>query len=154
MSLLQHAKDELDQIGMTADGDEYNAMMRNHILHMVEEFSKEGHSGFSANYAINCLQKLLRFEPLSPLTGEDSEWESVRHLGDDPHYQNKRCSRVFKDKDGICHDVEGYIYYNWVTDEDGNKYKSCFTGGGKPCKVVTFPYTPTTEYVEDTETNV
>jgi hypothetical protein len=112
MSLLQYAKDELDRIGMTADGDEYNAMMREHILHMVEEFSKEGHSGLSADYAINCLQKLLRFEPLSPLTGKDNEWESVRHLGDDPHYQNKRCSRVFKDKDGNCYDVDGYVFHN------------------------------------------
>jgi hypothetical protein len=154
MSLLHYAKDELDRIGMTADGDEYNAMMRNHILHMVEEFSKEGHSGFSANYAINCLQKLLRFEPLSPLTGEDSEWGDVSHLGDSPHYQNKRCSSVFKDKDGNCYDIDSIVYWQWVEREDGSKYKSYYSKGGKPRKFITFPYTPTTEYVEDTETNV
>lgn len=141
--------DELDRIGMTADGDEYNAMMRNHILHMVEEFSKEGHSGFSANYAINCLQKLLRFEPLSPLTGEDGEWNFVGDLGDDPVYQNKRCSRVFKDKDGNCYDIDGVVYWQWVEREDGSKYKSYYSKGGAPRNFITFPYTPTTEYIED-----
>jgi hypothetical protein len=151
MSLLQYAKDELDRIGMTADGDEYNAMMRNHILHMVEEFAKEGHSGFSASYAISCLQKLLKFEPLSPLTGEDSEWGDVSQYGDDPHYQNKRCSRVFKDKDGNCYDINGIVYWSWQTDENGNKYKSYYSKGGKPRNFITFPYTPKTEYVEDTE---
>ena len=150
MSLIQYAKNELDCIGMTADGDEYNAMMRNHILHMVEEFAKEGHSGFSANYAISCLQKLLKFEPLSPLTGKDDEWNYVGDLGDNPVYQNKRCSRVFKDTDSKAYDIDGYVFWSWATDEQGDKYKSYYTNQ-KSRKYIEFPYTPTTEYVEDTE---
>ena len=150
MSLVQYAKDELDRIGMTADGDEYNAMMRNHILRMVETFANEGHSGFSASYAIQCLEKLLRFEPLSPLTGEDSEWSDVRCLGDDPCWQNKRCSRVFKDADGRAYDIDGVIHWQWVEREDGSKYKSYYSKGGNR-KYIEFPYTPTTEYVEDVE---
>ena len=141
--------DELDRIGMTADGDEYNAMMRNHILHMIEEFAKEGHSGFSASYAIQCLEKLLRFEPLSPLTGEDNEWVDVRGLGDEPGWQNKRCSRVFKNTDGKAYDIEGVVYWQWVEREDGSKYKSYYTKGNR--KYIEFPYTPKTEYVEDVE---
>jgi hypothetical protein len=152
MSPLEYAKDELDRIGMTADGDEYNAMMRNHILHMVKEFNKEGHSGFSANYAIQCLNKLLRFEPLSPLTGEDSEWIDVSSLGDEPSWRNKRCSRVFKDADGKAYDLDGVVYWQWVEREDGSKYKSHYSKGGKGnIKYIEFPHTPKTEYVEDVE---
>ena len=69
-----YAIDELTRIGMYGSGDEMNDAMCEHILKMVNVFAEEGHSGFSANYAINILQKLLRFEPLSPLTGEDDEW--------------------------------------------------------------------------------
>ena len=147
MSLLEYAKDELDHIGMTADGDEYNAMMRNHILHMVEEFAKEGHSGFSASYAIECLEKLLRYEPLSPLTGEDSEWLDVSAYGDNPCWQNKRCSRVFKEADGKAYDIDGFVFWSWVTDEEGNKFKNHYTNKSSR-RYIEFPYTPKTEYVE------
>ena len=69
-NLLSHAMDELDRFGMTEDSpDEMNRMMRKHILHMMQEFANEGHSGFSAHYAINILTKLMDFKPLSPLTG-------------------------------------------------------------------------------------
>ena len=74
-NILKHAMDELDRIGMTEDSDdEMNVAMRKHILHMMQEFANEGHSGFSASYAINILTRLLDFKPLTPLTGEDDEW--------------------------------------------------------------------------------
>jgi len=65
MSMKEFAKSELDRIGMTDDdptGEDMNFHMREHILRMVDEFSKEGHSGFSAHYAINVLKKLLAME--------------------------------------------------------------------------------------------
>ena len=73
MSLLSYAESELDLIGLTEE-DEYDAMMRKHILHMIKEFADEGHSGFSAQYAIQIITKLMSFKPLTPLTGEDDEW--------------------------------------------------------------------------------
>ena len=76
MSLLSHAEYELDRLGLN-DDDDMNGAMRKHLLHMVKEFADEGHSGFSANYAIKCLQRLLHFKPLTPLTGEDDEWTEV-----------------------------------------------------------------------------
>lgn len=45
-NLVQYAEKELYLIGMGADSNEENKMMHDHIIHMVEEFSKEGHSGF------------------------------------------------------------------------------------------------------------
>jgi hypothetical protein len=109
---------------------------------MVEEFSKEGHSGFSASYAISILEKILRFEPLTPLTGEDSEWVEVMK----GVYQNNRCSRVFK-KDGVAQDNEAVVFYDIIRDDNGKEFKSYFTNW-KSQKDVTFPYTPKREYVE------
>jgi hypothetical protein len=146
MSLLAYAESELDFIGMKDDGDEMNSAMRKHILHMVEEFSKEGHSGFSASYAIQCLEKILRFEPLSPLTGEDSEWVDVAEQMGHTVWQNKRCSRVFKDETG-AYDIDAKVFWDWYTDENGEKHKSYFTS--RDSRVyIEFPYVPKTEYVE------
>jgi hypothetical protein len=139
MSLLSYAEDELNRIGMMDDGD-MNGMMRKHILHMVKEFADEGHSGFSGSYALQCLEKLLRFKPLSPLTGEDDEWTEVTRMSGYPHYQNKRCSSVFKDgKDGEAYDIDGKVFWEWAKDENGEPYKSYYTG--RESRVpVTFPY--------------
>ena len=146
-TLIKYAESELDRVGMTADNeDEMNLAMRDHILRMVRIFSQEGHSGFSANYAILCLEKLLRYEPLSPLTGEDDEWIQV----DENLYQNKRCSRVFKDEDG-AYDIDGIVFWEWYTDpETGEKFKSHFTCKDSRVRVE-FPYTPKTEYKERVE---
>jgi len=150
MSILDYAKSELDLVGMTEDSGEYNVAMRDHILHMIEEFSKEGHSGFSASYAVSCLEKLLRWQPLSPLTGEDSEWNDQSDSnGGKTMYQNNRCSRVFKDETGSW-DIDGKVFYEWHTNEEGETYKAYFTNW-KSRIPVTFPYTPVTEYVEWTE---
>ncbi|MCL4419547.1 hypothetical protein M1146_05620 [Patescibacteria group bacterium] len=139
-----YAIDELTRIGMYGSGDEMNDAMCEHILKMVNVFAEEGHSGFSANYAISILQKLLRFEPLSPLTGEDDEWNEVG----DGHYQNKRFSRVFKEgKDGQAYDMQGKVF----VEPNGASYTS------RDSHVyIEFPYVPHTEYVkvEKTEEGV
>ena len=154
-NILENAKRELDLIGMTDDGD-YNGMMRKHLLHMIEEFEKEGHSGFSANYAANMLNKLFRIEPLSPLTGEDDEWADVSESMGKPYWQNKRYTAVFKDADGKAHHTGGLIFWEWVTrpleeDEPGypgvSRYKSYYTSKGSSVEIE-FPYTPKVEYKE------
>jgi len=130
----------LDRIGMTDDGD-MNGMMRKHLLHMVKEFSEEGHSGFSANYALQCLEKLMRFKPLSPLTGEDDEWYEHNYGESGKTYQNKRCSSVFKEsKDGEAYDIDGRVFWEWYRDEEtGEAVKSYYTNRDSRV-LVTFPY--------------
>lgn len=125
-------------------GHNMQAMMYRNLREILETFSKQGHSGTSANYAINMLEKLLRWEPISPLTGAHSEWEA--HPGSDT-LQNKRCSRVFKDrKTGRAYDSTGRVFRH----PDGN----CFTSRDSDV-TITFPYVPTTEYVDvDDDGNV
>jgi len=141
-NLISYAEDELNRIGMTEDSpDEMNVMMRKHIMHMVKEFSEEGHSGFSGRYALNILTKLLDFKPITPLTGEDDEWNNVGYSHDEDYWQNKRCSSVFKKADGTCYDIDGKVFWEWGKHDDGEVFKAYYSGSG--CSTpVTFPYTP------------
>ena len=119
--------------------DPMQKAMNAHVLKMVRTFAREGHSGFSASYAIAQLERLLRFEPLSPLTGEDDEWNDISDMSGEPMWQNRRCGRVFKGADGRAYDIDGKVF----RDADGISYTS------RESRVyVTFPYTPTTEFVE------
>ncbi len=137
MSLLvAHAKNELALLGPE---DEMQQAMNAHILRMVETFANEGHSGFSAAYAVAILEKLLRYEPLTPLTGDDSEWRDVSSAcGGSKCWQNKRCSHVFKDETGT-YDSEGRIF----CEPSG----ACYHSLGSRV-YITFPYTPKREYVD------
>jgi hypothetical protein len=146
-NILSHAMRELDLIGMTEDSpDEMNQMMRKHILHMMQEFANEGHSGFSASYAINILTKLLDFKPLTPLTGADDEWNEIsRSMGGNIRWQNNRRSSVFKDDNGEVYDIDGKVFWEWMPDLDengptGKAHKSYYTSRDSRVPV-TFPYT-------------
>lgn len=127
--LLEHAKSELAMIG--EPDDEMQQEMNNGIIKVIEAFSGEGHSGFSAGYAIGKIERLLRFLPLTPLTGEDDEWNQVT----DGLYQNKRCSSVFK-QDGRTYDIDAEIF----TDDGGETY---YHKGGHRV-YIEFPYSPPT----------
>ena len=75
MGLVEYAKSELERLGTDEDG--MQEVMNRDILEIVEKFSEQGHTGFSAGYALASLDRLLRFKPLSALTGEDSEWREA-----------------------------------------------------------------------------
>ncbi len=129
MNLVEYAKSELARI--EHDGEGMQDYMDECVLKMIEMFSRQGHSGFTAHYAIGELERLLRWLPLTPLTGEDDEWND---LGEGT-YQNKRCSKVFK-KNGDAYDIEGKIF-----SEDGGE--TWFANGNSRVPV-TFPYMPPT----------
>lgn len=112
--------------------DEMQQEMNHDLLQIVAKFSDQGHSGLSASYALGKLTRLLAFEPLKPLTGEDDEWNEYA----DGRFQNKRCSRVFKNADGTAHDIEAQI----VSYDEGKTWHY-----PKKWKQITFPYTPPSE---------
>lgn len=133
-NLMAHAESELPP----TDGDETQALMNRNLRELVLVFSSQGHSGFSAGYAAAALGKLMRFEPLRPLTGEPDEWNEVG----EGVFQNRRCSRVFKQADrfdGQAYDIDGRVF----REPSG----CCYTNGDSFVPI-TFPYTPKTEYVD------
>ena len=132
-NIVEHIKREMPE-----SDEPMQAMMRSHLIRMGQLFSIEGHSGFSSSYAVSALEKLLRLEPLGPLTGEPDEWTWLDY-GDEMKAQNKRCGHVFMRADGTAYDIEGRIF----REPDG----LCFTGKGSSVDI-TFPYTPTREYVD------
>jgi len=139
MSLVDYAENELNILGLTED-DEMSGAMRKHLLHMVQEFANEGHSGFSANYALSLLKKLLDYRPLSPLTGEDDEWVDVSKESGHELWQNKRRFSIFKDGSGNTFDIEGKVFWEWFVDEEsGEKHRTFYTCPDSRIPV-TFPY--------------
>jgi hypothetical protein len=154
MSLIDHAWKEFMAAGWCNEAKDFKDEMQEdickHVLKLLHVFSEEGHSGSSAPYAINLFSTLANFEPITPLTGEDWEWSDASEFNGregGPLYQNKRCSRVFKDDTG-AYDINGIIFYEWYTDkETGEKYKTYFTSRESKVRV-TFPYLPKSEYVE------
>lgn len=130
--LRVHAERELALLG--GSNDTMQQAMVKYILGMVDLFEEAEHSESSAFYAINCLEKILRFEPITPLTGADDEWREVCPGIE----QNIRCGRVFREH-GEAYDIDGKVF----RDPNG----SCYTNW-KSRVPVTFPYRPTTEYID------
>lgn len=92
MSLVEHAQHELALI------EEDPELVAN-LVAVVAKFAEYGHSGGSAPFAIAYLGKLLRFEPLSPLTSNPDEWIDRTEISSEPMWQSKREPRAFS-KDG------------------------------------------------------
>lgn len=115
MSLVAFAKSELDRVDL-----EYDGMIKDAVLDIVKLFAGQGHSGGSAAVTLGVCDRLLRFQPLTPLTGEDDEWTEVS----DGLWQSKRCSSVFKDAEKAW-DID---LPRAATSEDW--------------RAITFPYTP------------
>lgn len=96
------------------------------ILDIYKVFSNQQHSGYSASYILGLLDRLLRYIPVSPLTGEESEWNKLDY-NDDVCYQNKRCPQVFKDSEGRAYNVEGKAFsddngHTWYTNANSRVY--------------------------------
>lgn len=135
---LLHARRELAAIGYDLNDKEGgpNKWVIDNLFALLKVFGTQEHSGSSAPYVAATFKKLALFKPLSPLTGEDSEW--IAH--DNDMFQNNRASHVFKDgKDGQAYDINGRIF----REPNGCSYTS-----SESRVPVTFPYSPTTEYVD------
>lgn len=73
-NLVAHALRELDIIGETSLED---PSMRRCVLEIIRTFSEQGHSGSSAAWLSAVLDKVLRFQPLSPITDDPADWIEV-----------------------------------------------------------------------------
>jgi len=136
-NLINHAKKEFQLAGWLDEPiDEMQQLMMDNLLELLETFANQGHSGFSAGYCLGAFETLSRFNPLTPLTGEDDEWNDMG----DGYLQNKRDSEVFKEG-GECYWVNGIVF----EDKDGGQYTNY-----KSRIPVEFPWTkPKSKVVKD-----
>lgn len=146
-NLVLHAERELAK-SLSLNADEMDRLMAEQVIELLTVFSKHGHSGWSAPYAISMFSKLAKYEPLGPLTGEDDEWQNISYGNKDTDYdtyQNTRASHVFKH---VYHDKTKADY---AYDINGKVFREpsgcCYTNSNSNVEVH-FPYTPHTEYVD------
>lgn len=140
MTLVEHAERELRAAGLFDEDSDYGGMLGTSVLELVRKFAEQGHSGVSAALATSLAEKLMRYEPLTPLTGEDDEWLLVSDMGGKdrtPLHQNNRFSAVFKEDD-IAYDIDAVI----LIDPHGVGWLSHVR------EPIEFPYTPEQKRVE------
>lgn len=154
-NLHSHAKRELE-ILLKITPDSIIAPFTNEILALCEAFGNSGQSGGSAPYVSTAIsqavKKLMMYETIAPLTGEDSEWDDVTTYTDgEVMFQNHRDSRVFKKgKEDKAYFVEAIVF-------DGN-IGGRFTGNGiitlngenirSTQYIKSFPFIPKTFYID------
>ena len=130
MSIMDHARAELERANIDAEDQIV-------MLGIIQHFLRQWDSGGSAAVMVEVFNRLISGQPLSPLTGEESEWLDRSDINDGkPIWQNARCSSVFRIKVGdefVCYDIdaEGEI----PADENGL------------CRI-TFPYDPMTHIMK------
>ncbi len=137
-SFLEFAEAELKAAGAFDKSSDYGGMIGEAVIKLCRAHSEEGHSGFSSSLAANMFARLVRYEPLSPLTGEDDEWTTLGY-GDATLAQNKRCPSVFKRADGTAYHSDAVVF----REPSG----ACFTSKDS-ARDISFPYSPKTEYVD------
>lgn len=117
MNSIDKAKNEFLKLGYKPieeyDQDNPDRWIQENVLELLEVFSKQGHSGFSAAYVINLFSKLAKHEPLTPIMCTDDEWSDIgEEMGTDI-YQNNRCSAVFKNgKNGKPYYLDAIVWRN------------------------------------------
>lgn len=97
-NLVAHARRELRIIG--EDTDTTRGLCR-----VVQAFADMGHSGGSAPYAIAYLERLLKYQPLSDLTDDPSEWidRHAEGLFPTPFWQSKRNPEAMSTDGGVTY---------------------------------------------------
>jgi hypothetical protein len=95
MSLVQHAKRELEMVGEEPEVIEW-------YLQIVAKFAEFGHSGATAEHTTQTLERLLRYRNLSPLTDDPDEWIDVSNYFDEEGevLQSKRNFEAFSQDGG------------------------------------------------------
>ena len=130
-NLLDYARSELDRAFPDKE-DEIQQYGIRDILELIKVFSDQGHSGLSGPYVLAYFNRLVKFKPIGPLTGEDDEWGNPDNT--EKHtQQNKRCFSVFRNNfdNSTAYDIKGQVFI----DKDGFRYTDCDSWVS-----VTFPY--------------
>ena len=81
------------------------------LMEIITIFKNMNHSGASADWFVDILDKLLRMQPLTPLTNDPEDWVYVAGIKeglDRDVYQNARDSNAFSHDGGKTYYYSGY----------------------------------------------
>lgn len=136
MGLREFAEKELKIIEDQCQDEEalnLQKMVTKDILEIVDIFVAQKHSGASAAYMLDNLNRLLRYKPLTPLQGTEEEWDDIsKYQNGKKSWQNNRCYSVFKEENGNVYDTEGKLF----SDDNGHTWYNC----PQSRVLITFPY--------------
>jgi len=152
-NVLTHAERELDILLRTFVPEEEGDRLIieefiPEIKALVEKFGNSGQSGGSAPYTASAIattvKKLCLFEPIAPITGEESEWS--QHDWGDKVFQNNRCGAIFKEgPDGEAYYIDAVI---WKGQNDWDRFSGHVQGISSRQYIREFPFKPKTFYVD------
>ena len=154
----KHAKKEIEFILGNKNEEYIIEPFKNEIIQLCDKFGKSGQSGGSAPYTAAvitaALEKLLLYENISPITGEDNEWTDVSHYMGGITYQNNRVSSIFKDSDNQAYYLNAIIWQGDTPSEDGSIGWETFSGKVEGITsrqyIKEFPFEPKTFYIDVT----
>jgi len=128
-NLTDHARRELEIAGLFDKDSDYNGMLGEAVMELIQKFAEQGHSGFSAELTKQIFDKLASWKPLSELTDSLNEWEKVsdaEFTRGKPLYQSKRSPSCFSEDGGKTYwDIDEDWFYH--TDENGIRYSGGLT---------------------------
>ena len=110
-------------------------MLSGDVVELLDVFVNQGHSGASAPVVARMFHDLALGKPLSPLTGEESEWTD-EHALEKGHNQNKRFTSVFKKGDKAY-----YLYAVGFRYPNGSVYNNTEKASGR-LPIESFPWLP------------
>ena len=122
MNLFDFALNELKLVEEKCETEDSLKMQQEvtrSVLRVVRAFQKAGYSGSTAKYAIHIIERVLRFKPITRLTGADDEWTDMsNYTNNEILDQNIRCPAVFrKNHDNTtAYYIEGRLF-----SDDGGK---------------------------------
>lgn len=101
-NLLRHARQELQLAGLLDDDADYGPDLADCILKVVQAFSSYGHSGGSAMLVTEAVNRLLRFETLTPIDSRPEHWMKIADelTGGEDLWQSTRDPRYFSNDGG------------------------------------------------------
>lgn len=99
-NLARHAEREMRLAGLYDEDADYDGMIPEAVMAVVRTFAEAGHSGASAGLTLSILEKLLRFETLTPITSDPDEWMNVSEDSGAALWQSRRNPSVFSEDGG------------------------------------------------------
>ena len=75
--LVNYAEQELRLAGLFDEDSLYGGMLGEAVMELVKVFAHQNHSGLSATLVLHIFNKVAKYNPLTPLTGEPER--VVRH---------------------------------------------------------------------------
>lgn len=118
-NLLRHAEHEMRLAGLYDKDADYDGMIPDAVLKVVKVFSEEGHSGGSASLVLSILDKVLRFQTLTPITSDPATWMEV---GTGVWQSNREPATFSQDGGKTWYNLDDPEKKNWPKARNSSAY--------------------------------